>query len=79
MEGFVKVTAIPDKGVSVETELHHVSMMDRLAIVDAVADALDMDESERKFLSLMFSLGGFSELPGVKVERVEVDKNAIRK
>lgn len=79
MEGFIKIKAIPGKGVSIDTELRHVSVMDRLAIVDAVADALDMDEKERKVLSLMFAMGGFSALPGVGVEKIEVDGKAFRK
>ena len=77
MEGFIKIEAIPGKGMFVETDLRRVSGLDKLVLLDALATALELKEKDRKFASMMLMLGGLGAIPGIETQTVEVDKDAV--
>lgn len=58
MEGRIEIEVVPNQGMAVEMNLRRVSFMDKLALVQAVVDALGMDKKEQHLLSMMFSIGG---------------------
>ena len=77
MEGFVKIEATPDKGLSIEVDLHDVSIQNRLEIIDAVVEALEFDKNEMRLVSLVLAMGGLGSMPGVERRKVEFDRETF--
>lgn len=45
MEGFIKVSAT-DTGLATEVKLAHISVLDKILLLNAFAHGLDMDDKE---------------------------------
>lgn len=74
MEGTIKIEAIPDMGVSLEMNIRKVSAVDIMGVFDALAEGFHMDKETRTMFGLMFAFGGVNAMPGVKAEKVEINK-----
>jgi hypothetical protein len=79
MEGTIKIEALPGQGISVETQLRHVSFRDRLEIIDGVVEALEFDKKELHVVSMILAMGGLGAMPGVERQKVEVDREMLKK
>jgi hypothetical protein len=55
MDGFIKISA-EENGIATEVRLNHFSKLDKLLLLDAFAQGLNMDDDELKKGLLMLPL-----------------------
>lgn len=57
------------------TRLHSI---EKMALVDAFCDALQLSNEERKVIGLTVAVGGLTAVTGTPPERVKIDMDALK-
>lgn len=57
MEGTIKIEAIPNKGLSLEMNIRHVSIVDMMAILDSLMQGFELDAADRMLMCAMLAVG----------------------
>ena len=74
MTGFIKVEALENGGISVETRLHDVSMIEKAHIVSGVLQGLEIDLNDHNEVAMLTALAC---LVGKSATNVWVDGNLV--
>ena len=77
MEGFIKLTAVDSEettGVACEVKLHHISILEKAALLDAFITGLKMDKKEFEAVCLLRDL-----IKAERTQHVVYDKSTEEK
>ena len=78
MTGKIEITAAADGGFDIAVDVEHLNILDSLALLDGLAQALELDETDKMIVSIMFARGGLGKMPGLTVQTMGVNEGLIR-
>ena len=79
MKGTIEIKVIGVRDIAVHRKMSAMTGFDKAIIMDALARALELDESDRLTIGALIAVGGFGTLSGVAPEQVRIDMDQINK
>ena len=78
MKGKIEITATEDGGFDIAVDVEHLNVLDTLALLDGLAQALELDETDKMIAGIMFARGGLGKMPGLTVQMMGINGGLIQ-
>lgn len=79
MKGTIKIEANGRSDLSIEMNMRSISMLDRLVIIDALANAFELNKEDRTIFGATIAVGGLKEVAGKGPDIVKIDMGLLDK